>query len=85
MRPVKNEVPSYTILWPIGTRIRWVFDGRPDGGTEVGIVSGYDTCYSTDCDDCDHRTYRLEGAASSRCHYRKPNSVFGLGYWKKED
>jgi len=82
MRAVPNKVPNFAKVWPIGTKIKWVLLKRPDLPEETHIVAGYAHC-PTNCGDCDGRQYLIETDEYGRCHYRRPGSSYGLGYWEK--
>jgi len=84
MKVVGNSTPSFTILYPIGTKIRWKLVKRPDlPWAEILTVTGYAACVPRGCQDCDGRQYLTEHDPYGRCHYRKPDSSYGLGYWEK--
>jgi hypothetical protein len=86
MKPIQNTPVPYLIIHPIGAKLRWtstdhIFDNEviivrgylptPDGG---GACSG--------CGDCDGKRY-VDEQGRARCHYRKPNSSYGLRYWER--
>ena len=82
MRPVENTAPAYTIIWPNGTKLQWMNKNRITEG-EIIVVTGHSSgCRG--CRDCDGVQY-LDSHNSPRCHYRSPESIFGLCYWRKVD
>ena len=94
-----DGVPDYaTIIYPVGTELVWR-DGRwrgyrpahhPSGDIRPSvdihiIVTGYSKCADAEgnsCNDCDGNRY-VGSHGSTRCHFRKPSSRFGLCYWEK--
>lgn len=80
MKPIQNTLPPYTILYPIGTILRWINPKHPNGQTIT--VVGRIPCGNTDCTDCDRIQY-VGTDRSGRCHYRSPESIHGLCYWEK--
>ena len=82
MRPVYNNIPHYQRKHPIGTRVRWYDKDIPREGSLV--VAGYSRCTNDECQDCDKVQYMMHGETYPRCHYRNPESRFGLCFWEAE-
>ena len=85
MKPVKNIVPNYQIQHPVGSKIRWV---SPAKVADVYTIRGYNQCHmnmNRRCFECDGSGYLVEEDSVARCHYRGPESKFGLCYWERTD
>lgn len=75
-----DTAPAYAIrIYPIGTRLQWRQPDRPI--TVHIIVTGYALCTDSSCNDCDKDRY-IDEVQCQRCHFRRPDSKFGLCYWE---
>lgn len=81
MKPVLNTVPNFAIIYPPGTKLKWVTARGLRPLSEEVIVKGWrGGCEG--CSDCDGIQY-IVSDESLRCHYRKSESMYGLCYWEE--
>lgn len=80
MKPVKNTTLPWEFIFPVGTKLRWI--QKDTRASTVITVKDYASCGTLDCKDCDKKAYLDENGAQ-RCHFRSPNSSYGLSYWEK--